>query len=101
MHTQRLLFVVLPSLDDGVVEAARLRRGGDVVVDELAPLHHHHRELLRVGVGSRVDGVAHRARARQLLVALSRCYGCPELARLHRPNSVADARYSSISAPQE
>ena len=35
-------------LDDGVVEAARLRRGGDVVVRELPPLHHHHRELLRV-----------------------------------------------------
>ena len=69
------------------------------MVDELAPLHHHHRELLRVGVGGRVNGVAHGARARQLLVALPRRYGRAELARLHRPHRVADGgeMYMSIS----
>ena len=58
MHTQRSLFVVLPALDDGVVEAARLRRGGDVVVDELAPLHHHERvaDVRRRDVIVDVDG---------------------------------------------
>ena len=63
------------------------------MVDELAPLHHHHRELLRVGVGGRVDRVADRAGARQLLVALPRRHRRPELAR---PIVPTEARFTCL-----
>ena len=36
------------ALQDCLIEASGLRCGGEVVVYELAPLHHHHGELVRV-----------------------------------------------------
>ena len=40
---------LLPTaLQDRLVEPSGLRGGGEVVVNELAPLHHHHGELVRV-----------------------------------------------------
>ena len=40
---------LLPTaLQDRLIEASGLGCGGEVVVNKLAPLHHKHRELLRV-----------------------------------------------------
>ena len=63
------------------------------MVDELAPLHHHHGELLRVGLGGRVDRVADRAGARQLLVALPHRHRRPELTR---PIVPTEARFTCL-----
>lgn len=39
-----------------VVKATGLRRGGDVVIDELTPLHDQHGELLGIGWRFPVNG---------------------------------------------
>ena len=36
------------ALEDRVIEPSGLGRGGEVVIYELPPLHHHHGELVRV-----------------------------------------------------
>ena len=40
--------IFVAALDDGLIEAPGLGGAGEVVVYELSPLHHKHRELLRV-----------------------------------------------------
>lgn len=41
--------ILRAALDQALVESPRLGRGCDIVIEELAPLHHHQGELLRVG----------------------------------------------------
>jgi len=55
-------------LADGLVRVvlARDRQRGDVVVDELAPLHEHVRERGLDLVAVRVEGAGEQARVRQL-----------------------------------
>ena len=40
--------ILVAALDDGLVEAPGLGGAREVVVNELTPLHHKHRELLSV-----------------------------------------------------
>ena len=40
--------VLSTALQDRLIEASGLGCGGEVVVNELPPLHHHHGELVRV-----------------------------------------------------
>ena len=62
---RKVTSVLSTALQDRLIEASGLRCGGEVVVYELAPLHHHHGELVRVVTLVLVDHRADQPRVGQ------------------------------------